>query len=929
MRRSHAVVAAALILGGACAHATPQRAAEFYDDALRKLQRNDSRGAAIQLRNAIEQDNRMLDAHVLLGQTLLKSGDIRGAEAAFEAALKKGLDRSAIALPLAQTYLGLGRPDLVVDRVRADGLAPAAKAEVLALRGSAYAEIGRRSLATQSFADARAADPRSIAPHIAETGMLLAARDFDRAKAVAASATEIAPRNAEAWNIHAAVLHATGDLRGALAAYDRALGLEARHVDARIARAALLIDLKRDGEAESDLTVLRQSAPGEPRAAFLRAILAGRKGDERAVVDALQEVAKLIDSLSPAWLQAHEQLLMLGAMASHGLGQLEKARTYLDHVLIRSPRNLGAKRLFASICMDLKDYQRALPELEALYKAQPDDAQVLSMLGTVHLVQGRYQKAAQLLEAAAARGASADVNRALGFSLLELGRTELGRITLQKVLAANPADVDAAMRLALLYMRENEPRKALQLVEATVARAPTNLALLNYMGVIKTASGDMSGARAAYMQVLRADAAFRPAALNLARLDVSEGRFDDGRRRLTALQAGNPDATDVLVELATLEERAGNPAEAIRHLRKAHDTQRRDPRPGLALVELHMRQLQFDRALAAALDLSARYPAYLPAKLALGIAYQATGDVQNARALYLEAGRMAGLDAVAQLRIARAQLAAGSADAAYSSAQTALQARPDMVEALAFIVEIERQRGGAARAESALQTLRKKYPSAEETSIAAGDLAMSLNRPAAALTAYRAALARQDSAPNAVRIARAHLAAGDAAKGLAFLEGWTAKRPADGYALKGLAEMHLRVGAYKAAGEVYRRLLKIDPNDPAVLNNLANVLDALKDPDAEKYADRALNLVPGHPDYADTLGWILARKGRLDAGLRYLRDARLRSPDNGDVRFHLAYALASASRLDEAREELRAAMAAPRRPADAPELGQLRKQLGI
>ena len=85
----------------------------------------------------------------------------------------------------------------------------------------------------------------------------------------------------------------------------------------------------------------------------------------------------------------------------------------------------------------------------------------------------------------------------------------------------------------------------------------------------------------------------------------------------------------------------------------------------------------------------------------------------------------------------------------------------------------------------------------------------------------------------------------------------------------------------------------------------------------------------GNPDYIDSLGWILAQRGNFDQALRHLRDARLRKPDSGSIRFHLAYALAKTGRKAEAREELGAALRAPQPAAPHPELNRLRGELGL
>ena len=45
--------------------------------------------------------------------------------------------------------------------------------------------------------------------------------------------------------------------------------------------------------------------------------------------------------------------------------------------------------------------------------------------------------------------------------------------------------------------------------------------------------------------------------------------------------------------------------------------------------------------------------------------------------------------------------------------------------------------------------------------------------------------------------------------------------------------------------------------------------------------------------------------------MRYLRDARLRAPNNAEIRWHLAYVLAKMGRRGEAADELKAALAMP------------------
>lgn len=918
-----------LICWLAAAHASPEKAAGFYEDALRRYEREDIAGAVIQLKNALQEDKRMLAAHLLLGKALLRESNIKGAEAALEEALRQGVSYAEVAVPLGQVFLALGLPEKVIERIPASGLPAAVQVEALALRGTAYAESGNLRLAAKSFEEARALDPKSLAPLLAEIPVLIASNQLDRARSTVTKAVELAPKNALVHNMQASLFHAGLELGKALEAYDRTLSIDPKFIDARVARSGLLIDLKREAEAEKDLDYLKTEAKDEPRAAYLRAMIAGRKGDVPGARAALSEAVKVIDALPPAWLAYREQLLMVGALAHHGLGNSQKAREYLDIIIARNSHNLGARKLLASIYVEAKDYARARTLLDAMQKAVPDDPQVLYLLGSIHLAQRRYQQATELLEKAAARGGSADMNRALAFSQLGSGQGELGLANLEKAFAANPADSRSGTALATLYMRRGQSQKAIQVAETLVKRDASNLTALNFLGSIRGASGDKGGARKAYEQVLAKDPEFRPAALNLARLDISESRYDEARRRLNGMLAKRHDDPESLFELGLLERRAGRTAEAIRHLQKAHEVQRRDVRPGMALIETYLVQRQHEQALAAAIDLSSKYPDQLAVQLALGRTYLAAGKAGNARSTFKSATRLAEFDPVMQVEIARLQLAAGNPDGALYNIEKALQGRPDDPAALALLVEIETRSGNAAKADEALKTLIAKHPNRVESALAKAELAMARKQYPAAVAAYRQALTREETTLNALNLARAHLTAGEPAKAAGFLEGWMKNHPADLVALKALAEMQFRSGQLNAARQSYAKALQAEPDDANTLNNYANLLLQLKDPAAQSQAEKALKLDSGNPAYADTLGWILVQKGEVDAGLRYLREARLRNPDSGEIRFHLAYALSRSGRKEEAREELKAALSGPGRIEPGEAVKRLKIELGL
>ncbi|HSD38790.1 MAG TPA: tetratricopeptide repeat protein, partial [Rhodocyclaceae bacterium] len=414
-------------MAGSAWSADTAKAGKFYEDGLARFKKNDMDGAIIQLKNALQQDNRLLAAHVLLGRALLRDGNPPAAEVAFNEALRLGVNRSEVLPSLGRSYLMMGQPKMVIERVAGDDLSTQAKAEVLSIRGMAYAELGNYPQASKSFEDARAVDPSSVVPLLAEIPVLLARGQGERARLLADRAVAMAPTNADAWNMSASVAHAAGDLRTALDRYSKSLLLEPGLIDARIARSAIYLDQKRDTDAERDLDELKRVMPKEARASYLRAVLAGRRGKNDEVKAALAEIAQVVDGLPREWVASREQFLTLGAVSHHGLGDRVKAQAYLDAVIALNPRNLGARKLLASIQLDAKNFSGAEQSLDPILHDAPNDAQALFLMGQLRLAQKRYVQATQLLERAAQLGGdSAEVRAAIGFTRLALNDGEAG-----------------------------------------------------------------------------------------------------------------------------------------------------------------------------------------------------------------------------------------------------------------------------------------------------------------------------------------------------------------------------------------------------------------------------------------------------------------------------------------------------------------------
>jgi predicted Zn-dependent protease len=268
---------------------------------------------------------------------------------------------------------------------------------------------------------------------------------------------------------------------------------------------------------------------------------------------------------------------------------------------------------------------------------------------------------------------------------------------------------------------------------------------------------------------------------------------------------------------------------------------------GGRLVELYLQRGEVDKALGIATETLNKNQKSLAAFGLLARVQLAKGDGSSARQTLDNMARYAGYDPVAQVEIARLQLAAGNDSGASYSLEKSLSSQPNFPPALMLRAEIEIRQREFIKAEQHINQISKIPGSNGVVASLKGDLAMAQGQFATALTAYNDALKKSDSPSMALRLYRAYAAMGDLPKG--------------------------------------------------------------KDKSATSHAERAYSLRPTDPVVIDTLGWIMLQQGgTLDRALALLRDARLRNPNDPEIRYHLATALAKSGRRAEARDELAQAL---------------------
>lgn len=900
---------AGALVAPAQAWADVSSASRFYEDGVVRQRQGDLKGAVVQLKNALQQDTSLLPARMLLGTIYLELGQGAAAEHEIALASRLGADRTLTAEPMARALLLQGKYAELLETAEPEGFERGVAARLLVLRGHAQAEMGSLADAEQTFARAERLDPDSAGAVVGQAMVALRRGQMEQARASVQHALLLDRQASEAWKLKAAIEHAAGNPDAALTAYARVLADDARELDARVARAGLLIDLGRDAEAQQDVDYLKAEFAWDPRGYYLHSLLLQRAGDHDGMRAALQESAAALSRLGDEVLHRRAPFQLLGGLVHYGLGEYERAIEYLTGYVRRLPGQPGARKVLGAALLARGDHFRAVDVLEPALRARPNDSRTMELLGMAYMRRGWHVQAAELLDRAARLNpVSPGVRIDAAINRLAAGEAD-AVLELEQVFEQHRDQTAAGVMAVMTYLRRAESESALRIARDLSERAPDNLTILNLLASAQVGAGHLDSARATLQRILREDADFVPARLNLARLERLQGDLDAARQRLGGLVQDHAGNVAAMVELAHIARARGELNEAIEWLEKARATAPDYVPASVLLVDMHLQTQRTDAAMAVAKEAIARRPDDLEIVLALARAALAAGDAKLARSVLSTRSYLAGFDADWLLRIAELQRAAGAPVEAVYSLQKAAKGDPGSVSVRMALAEalIAAQRWDEAA--DAAAALRRTHPDSAVGHRLAGDVEFYGGRYAEALSSYRAALALEPEAALAIRVYNSRRALGQSAGAVAFLEQWLDRAPRDRMVRQTLAEAYVSTGRATEAIVQFEQLLRDEPDNVSVLNNLAYLLADRDSARARELAQRAYAVAPEDAAVNDTLGWIMVKQGEPRQGLAYLREAQFRDAGDPAIRYHVAVALSALGRNEEARVELNKALA--------------------
>jgi predicted Zn-dependent protease len=427
-----------------------------------------------------------------------------------------------------------------------------------------------------------------------------------------------------------------------------------------------------------------------------------------------------------------------------------------------------------------------------------------------------------------------------------------------------------------------------------------------------------------------------------------EGKKDEAKSTLGELAKSQPKDDDVQMAQATMWIEGGKsadvdaainalkplvdkkPTDANRHFRLGqayqlkgryqeaeaewHEAVKNNPRllaPRLALAELALQTHRFPAALTYCDEILSQDPKNQGARFLKALALVNSSRADEARAILTDLLKEAPSSPIAKLAMARLDLIQKHLpEAEKEFAELYKVGQPDL-RPMDGLIETYVAENQPAKASALLEKELAEAPDKPQLIARQADFNVHIGKYAAALDNYKTLLAKD---PNSSRLNRriGEIASlmGDRDTAIRSFQKAAQSDPKDLQSLIELGSFLLSGGKKPEALDVFRKCLALNPDQPAILNNVAYLIaDTGGDTkEALELARKGLQKAPNDPHLTDTVGFIYWKQHLNDSALATFKSVVLKVPENPTYRLHYANVLLAQGDKAEARVQLEAAL---------------------
>jgi putative PEP-CTERM system TPR-repeat lipoprotein len=552
------------------------------------------------------------------------------------------------------------------------------RAKIMRMRGYALSRLGKWDEACGLFKQALNADASYAPAYLGLAGCALANNDATEARHQIDIALQKDPRDVKSWVFLGDFERFNNNAQAAESAYSEAIKVDPNNEAALSSRALTRLAQLHNAQAQSDLDRLHAVAPRSSITNFLEAVFLYQTGKFDAARDKLLRVQQAQPKSIPVlrllgivqfklgnYQEAVSQLTQylqqnsadldvrkLLAATFLQLKQPENSLQVLTPVLASGKADSQLLALASAAQMGSHDVSQATRLMQQAAELNPTNVTLRTQLGLNFWAAGDLQKAQQTLESAASmdeQNYRADASLALmflqqrqfdqalhaigrlerkrpndpqtyslkGAAYLGLGDSGEARKSFERVLSLRPDSGPAALNLAQLDLRDNNPSSARKRFEQVVAKDKNNIQAM--LGLAGLAAG--TGKKSEYLEWLEKAAKVNPPALQprilLTKYYLSENQPQKALAMAREAQTAFPKQPAALELLGSAQLGAGENDNALVTFKRVVDAAPNSPAAYLSLASIQAKMGQLDPSRVSLEKALALNPAFLEAQLAL------------------------------------------------------------------------------------------------------------------------------------------------------------------------------------------------------------------------------------------------------------------------------------------------------------------------
>jgi tetratricopeptide (TPR) repeat protein len=606
-----------------------------------------------------------------------------------------------------------------------------------------------------------------------------------------------------------------------------------------------------------------------------------------------------------------EEALMLLASSAAGLNDLDETRQLVEEMRAKDQDRSGYHLALGILALAQKDLARAETEFNTALKVDPKSAAAYTILGNFYWSRNDLQAADQAFKAAAdlAPPPPAKQLRYAEFKLRTGAAPEAKKI-LEDINSKSPDYLPASVALMRVACAERLDDACATRVQAILARDTMNYDGLFQDGLLNLQKGDAAKAvrefeylSALYTKNPQVRYQLARAYLLLAAKSTSiaerRSAVERAENRLNEAVQLDPNLDPATFLLAEIKIGKGSPVAAVDLLTPVVKARPQIAQAHYLLATAYLAQQKRDEALAVYRRMTELFPNDPQPSLFIGnilLAERQPAEARNAfeKAVEISPDYLPATERLVDLDIAQQQY-----PAAMARVQKLLDNDPKAQDPKTAL----------------LWALRGKiYLAQRDFTHAEPDLSKAIELDPNLGPAYMLQV-------------QLYLASNKQDEAIAKLSALIEKNN-DPRALMLLALIQTSLKHFDAARDAYEKVLALAPNSALALNNLAAIYsDQFGQVDkGYELAKKAKEAAPNEPHIADTLGWILFKKGDYGEALPALQESAAKLPDSPEVQYHVGMAHYMLGEEEPARIALKKAVDAS---VDFPGKDDARKRLSL